>query len=76
VAIVSLKKEIIEELDDLDTKEQRRLLEFAKKLPHAKIKGVSGESLLSFSGQISIEDLDLMEKAIEEGCERIDLNEW
>jgi hypothetical protein len=51
-------------------------LEFAKKLPHAKIKGVSGESLLSFSGQISIEDLDLMEKAIEEGCERIDLNEW
>ena len=79
MAVASIKKEILEELDDLNAEEQRRLLEYARKLPHSKIKGISGTSLLSAlssSGEISKEDLELMEKAIEEGCETVDLNGW
>jgi hypothetical protein len=38
--------------------------------------GVPGASLLRFAGAISIEDLDSMTQAIEQGCERTDANEW
>lgn len=75
VAIESLKKEILEQIESLGPAEQRQLLEFAKQLSHDKPIGVPGKSLLSFAGTISVEDLDLMEKAIEEACERIDLDE-
>jgi len=41
-----------------------------------EIKGVPAKNLLKYVGSISKEDLLLMEKAIEEGCERIDVDEW
>jgi hypothetical protein len=33
-------------------------------------------SARDFLGTISKKDIELMENAIEEGCEKIDLNEW
>jgi hypothetical protein len=33
--------------------------------------GVSGESLLRFSGTIGVEDLEHMSQAITEGCEQV-----
>ena len=39
-------------------------------------KGSPGKDLLRFSGMIEKEDLDIMERAIEEECERIDSGEW
>ena len=50
---------------------QRRVLEFAHALATSEPKGVPGASLLRFAGTISKEDLDLMEKAIEEDCEKV-----
>jgi hypothetical protein len=48
--------------------------------PHESLSpgpmGVPGASLLRFAGTISIEDLDAMTQAIEQGCERTDFNEW
>jgi hypothetical protein len=38
--------------------------------------GVKGKELLRFAGAISAEDLDAMEKSIEEGCERVVPGEW
>jgi hypothetical protein len=38
--------------------------------------GVSGKSLLRFAGLIDSISLGEMEAAIEEGCERVDHNEW
>jgi len=38
--------------------------------------GVSGESLLRFSGTICMEDLDLMTRAIAQGCEQVRNDEW
>ena len=55
--------------DDL----QLRILDFAKTLSPA---GVKGESLLCFEGSITNEDLNLMSQAIEEGCEQVDMSGW
>jgi len=38
-------------------------------------KGVEGRKLFRFEGAISINDLRLMSKAIEEGCEKVDIRE-
>jgi hypothetical protein len=35
-----------------------------------------GKILLQFSGTISLEDLEVMQQAIETDCEQVDLNEW
>jgi len=39
-------------------------------------KGVSGRDLLRFAGILDAESAREMEEAIEEGCERVDLDEW
>ncbi|NEN24125.1 hypothetical protein G3O08_11495 [Cryomorpha ignava] len=36
----------------------------------------SNEKLLSLAGTISIEDLEAMEEAIKESCEKVDKDEW
>jgi hypothetical protein len=38
--------------------------------------GVAGKSLMHFAGSIDLASLGEMETAIEEGCERIDHDEW
>ena len=38
--------------------------------------GVSGKGLLIYAGSIDEEELELMSDAINEGCRKIDLNEW
>jgi len=50
---------------------------------HPKIKAstlrtraVGGKILLRFEGAIATDDLQLMSKAIEEGCEKVDISEW
>ena len=40
------------------------------------IKGVRGKTLLPFAGKIPSEDLLIMSRKIQEGCEQVDLNEW
>ena len=37
---------------------------------------VVGTAWQNLAGAISAEDLALMQQTIEEGCERVDLNEW
>lgn len=69
----SLKNNLIAQLDKLPHDLQLCVLDFVKGLLP---KGVEGKSLLRFEGNISIDDLKLMSKAIEENCERVDINEW
>ena len=59
----------------LAPEEQLRVLEYARSLEH-RPQGTSGEVLAAASTGISAEDLDLMQKAIDEGCERIDSGDW
>jgi hypothetical protein len=69
----AIKDSLIAQLDKLPYDLQLRILDFAKTLVPT---GVKGNSLLRFEGGISDEDLNLISKAIDEGCERVDLSEW
>ncbi|MBI4946151.1 MAG: hypothetical protein HY840_07095 [Bacteroidetes bacterium] len=35
-----------------------------------------GKELVSMAGTVTVDDLKLMEEAINNGCEKIDANEW
>jgi len=68
-----IKENLIAQLDILPYALQLRVLDFAKAIIP---KGVDGKSLLRFEGAISADDLKLMSKAIEEGCEKVAISEW
>ena len=67
--------QIVEEVNDLPLEQRQQVLAFARSLA-AQPKGVTGSSLLRFADTISPAQLLEMQTAIEEGCERIDTNEW
>jgi hypothetical protein len=71
----ALKQEVTERLDALPPEDQRRVLELARALTERRPDGVSGRDLLRFMGTIEKTDLDVMRKAIEEDCERVDDSE-
>jgi hypothetical protein len=68
---VAVKKEIINQMGQLDYEHQRRVLDFARALAVTGPKGVPGKLLLSFGG-FSADDLKTMKKAIEDNCEKVD----
>ncbi len=63
---------LIAQFDKLPPALQLRVLDFVSVLIP---KGIRGNSLLRFEGAIPAEDLKLMSAAIEEGCEKVDINE-
>ena len=67
----SVKDEINEQLDKLDTPQQRQVLEFARGL--VSPAGVSGDKLLHFAGAIAPADLETISRAVLQGCEHVDL---
>ena len=69
----SIKDSLIAQIDKLPSELQRRLLDITKTLIP---KGVKGKVLLRFEGVILADDLELMSKAIEEGCEKVEVSEW
>ncbi len=71
-----IKQEILKELDRLPPELQRQVLDFARALGSSVSEGVPGKELLRFAGILTPEEAELMERAIEEGCERVDLSEW
>ena len=69
--------ELVKTLDQMPLSLQKRVLEFAATLQGKKLPpGTPGRELLKFAGTISPEDCVLMEQAIEEGCEQVDLDGW
>lgn len=73
MTITPIKDDLLAQLDKLPYDLQLRVLDFVKALIP---KGVKGESLLRYKGAIPADDLKLMSKAIEEGCEKVDISEW
>jgi hypothetical protein len=73
---MTVKKEIIDQIRMLDYEHQRRVLDFVRALTVTKPRGVPGKQLLSFAGTFSTDDLKVMEQAIENNCEKVNLNEW
>lgn len=72
----TVEKGIHEQLSRLPLKQQQQVLEFARALATARIHGVPGQNLLHFAGSIDHEDLMIIEQAIKDGCEKVNLDEW
>ena len=72
----TFQSELLKRLDVLAPALQHRVLDFAPNLASATPKGTPGSKLLRFSGCITEEDAQLMIKAIEEGCEQVDHDQW
>ena len=73
---IAFQNELLKQIDQLPSNLQEQVLSFVKNLKSATPQGTPGRELLRFAGTISDEDAQDMMKAIEEGCERIDYNEW
>jgi|tagenome__1003787_1003787.scaffolds.fasta_scaffold17799021_2 hypothetical protein len=73
----SLKEEIIDQVDKLTPEQQQALLDYAQRLQSLPA-GTPGEVLLEHMNDFDFApgEVDEMMRAIEEGCERIDLDEW
>ena len=72
----TIERELSTCLGRLPVERQRQVLEFARTLATPPLQGVRGSTLLQFAGTIDESDLEAMSRAIEDGCERIDADEW
>ena len=68
-----LSKNIAHFLGQLSDHQKNKLLEFLESMTTEKKK--AKRDLLKFAGSIDQDDLEIMEQAIAEGCEKIDANE-
>jgi hypothetical protein len=68
--------QVLEQLRTMPDKLQQEVLIFTRQLKTSTQVGVPGKNLLQFAGAISLEDLAIMEQAIETDCGQVDLNEW
>ena len=71
-----VKEQILSDLDRLSPEEQQRAAELVHGLITPLPKGASVEDLLSVAGILDDQAAQEMMQAIEDGCERVDLDEW
>ena len=72
----SIVDKVVEQLKALPNEMQWRVLEFTRALSVSAPRGVSGKQLFRFAGAVPLGDVKLMREAIEQGCEKVDANEW
>lgn len=71
------ERELLEQVNKLDDEQQYRLLNYARLLANVpQIRGESGKHLIASAGMFGVQDLEEMQRAIEEDCERIDWGGW
>jgi len=71
-----LEQEILGQLHRLPPAGQQQVLAFVRTLAASSPQGMAGREMLQFAGMIEPDELSLMKRAIETGCERIDHEEW
>ena len=69
-----IEKQLLAQLDRLSDEQQQQVLNFAQFLAMKNPVGVPGKELLRFAGTIPTDDLELMEQAIMEDYEKVDLD--
>ena len=67
---------LLAQLEVLPPVRQEQVLAYARDLATKPVVGTPGRDLRPLAGIMSDEDAEEMLKIIEEGCERIDPNEW
>ncbi|HYU32870.1 MAG TPA: hypothetical protein VEW48_11970 [Thermoanaerobaculia bacterium] len=71
-----IKQQILDDLDQLSPEMQRRAADLVHRLVSPLPKDASGRDLLRFAGTLDDESAREMIAAIEQGCERVDLDAW
>ncbi len=71
----AIERQLVACLNELPLVQQREVLAFARRLREQPM-ATPGSELLRFAGAIETADLSQMSAAIEQGCERIDADEW
>lgn len=74
----TIKEQILKDLDRLSQELQIRALRLVHELvdPHPNPAGASVEDMIALGGLFDEESAREIREAIEEHCERIDLDEW
>lgn len=70
------RDQILQDLDQLTTEQQKRAAELVHGLTTALPRGGSIEALAVLAGTLDDASTDEMMQAIEEGCERVDIDAW
>ena len=68
--------EVVERLSAMPINLQRQVLDYVETLQAPIMHGVPGNTLTRFAGTIPMDDLNVMQAAIESDCERIDPDAW
>lgn len=71
-----LKEQLLDDFERLPAEMQRKVGEFAHALVLTTPRGTPARQLLPLVGTLDPESAREMREAIEEGCERVDMNEW
>jgi predicted AAA+ superfamily ATPase len=71
-----LREEIINNLNKLPVELQKKVKDFVDALISTIPKGTSGKSLAKYAGTLSNKDAQEFIDAIEDGCERINEDDW
>jgi len=70
-------KELQAHFDRLRPDQQQRVIDFARQLAAPKTpQGTPPEKLLALAGSLPHEEANEIKRIIEEGCERIEPDEW
>ena len=72
----AIQNDLLKEVEQLPPPLQRKVVSYAHSLAKPRPRGTPAKQLLKFAGILSPEEAKAMMDAIEEGCERIDANEW
>ena len=76
MVVPAIKEQIMNDLDRLPPEQQKRAAELVHSLLSPLPKGASVEDLMTVAGTLDDASAREMSTAIEEGCERVDLDEW
>ena len=76
MVLPAVRQQILDDLDQLSPELQKRAAEAVHRLASSLPPGASGRDLLRFAGTLDDESAREMREAIEQGCERVDLDAW
>ena len=72
----SIIEQVVKQLSGMPQSLQQQVLQFARVIGQGRRQGTSGRQLLRCAGMIPIDELSLMQDAIEQDCGKVDLDEW
>jgi len=78
MAALPPREQLLQEFDKLPPDKQKRVIDFTRQLSSTLSPGIPGEVLIERAREINFPPEDLMEieRAINEGCGRIDQDGW